>query len=157
MSSYENGKRTRLGRIWNNMRKRCNNERHESYKYYGAKGIKVCEEWNQFDVFKEWAMNNGYQDGLSIDRIDNNDDYKPENCKWSTSEEQGNNRNTNHIITHNGTTMSMKQWADRLGIDYKTLSRRIYAGWSIEKALFSPVEQKYSHRHSSDQETLDNE
>ena len=149
MSSYENGKRTRLGRIWNNMKKRCNNERHESYKYYGAKGIKVCDEWaNNVDAFKEWAMANGYNDQLSINRIDNTKDYSPDNCKWSTTKEQGFNRESNHMLSYNGLTMTITEWANRLGINYKTLSARINHGWSTEKALNTPVNYNLSHNKS---------
>lgn len=129
------------------MKKRCNNERHESYKYYGAKGIVMCEEWSKnFDTFKEWAMNNGYEDTKSIDRIDNSKGYFPENCKWSTSKEQGNNRCDNHLITYKGKTKTVMEWADHLGINYKTLARRIYAGWTIEKAFETPVDGRYSVR-----------
>ncbi len=148
MSSYENGKRTRLGRIYNNMKKRCNNIRHESYKYYGAKGIKLCEEWNKnFDDFRDWSLSHGYDETKTIDRIDNSKGYFPENCRWSTPKEQGNNRRDNHEISYKGVTKTMTEWAEYLGIDYKTLSRRIYSGWSINKAFETPVEKKYSHKH----------
>lgn len=147
MSSYENGKRTRLGRIWNNMKKRCNNERHESYKYYGEKGIKVCEEWSKnFDSFKHWAENNGYDDSLTIDRIDNSKDYCPENCRWATPKEQGNNRIDNHLIYFNGQEMTLTQWSEILGMDFRTLYRRLHSGWSVEKALTTPVDIRYSRK-----------
>lgn len=145
MSSYENGKRTRLGRIWNNIKKRCYNPRHESYKYYGAKGVKVCDEWiHDFDAFKDWAMSHGYTDDKSIDRIDSNGDYNPDNCRWATAKQQANNRSDNHMITYDGTTMTMMEWAEHLNINFKTLTRRIYCGWPVEKALFTPVNTKYA-------------
>lgn len=148
MSSYENGKRTRLGRIWNNMKKRCNNERHESYKYYGAKGIKVCEEWaNDVDAFISWATNNGYSDDLTIDRIDNNKGYSPDNCRWSTPKEQAANRNNGDIfITHDGKTMSLKDWAKYANLSPTQLYSRIHIHkWSFDKAISMPINEKYSH------------
>jgi len=78
---------TRLYNIWRGMRKRCNNPNEKSYKFYGAKGIKVCEEWNDFEIFYEWAMNSGYTDNLTIDRKDNKKNYCPENCQWLTRTE----------------------------------------------------------------------
>ena len=149
MSSYENGKRTRLGRIWNNMKKRCLNERHESYKYYGARGIKVCDEWiHNFDAFKDWAVKNGYHDNLTIDRINPNGDYSPSNCRWATPKQQANNRTNNNYICYNGKTMTLTEWADYLHINFRTLSRRLSSGWSIDKALSSPVDMRYSHNRT---------
>lgn len=147
MSSYENGKRTRLGRIWNNMKKRCYNPRHESYKYYGAKGVVVCDEWlHDFDAFKAWAMSHGYNDALTIDRIDCDGDYTPDNCRWTTPREQAFNRSTNNYLTFDGKTMSMMEWALALGMSYKTLTRRVHHGWPVERALSTPVDKRYSHR-----------
>lgn len=147
MGSYENGKRTRLGRIWNNMKKRCYNERHESYKYYGAKGVIVCDEWlHDFDAFKSWAIAHGYQEDLTIDRIDINGNYSPDNCRWVSPKGQARNRSSNHLITYNGITLSITEWAERLNMNIKTLTRRLNFGWSIEQALTIPVNKNLARR-----------
>lgn len=83
---------TRLNRIWRGIKQRCNNPKLAIYKHYGGRGITVCEEWNEFQPFYEWAMSHGYSDDLSIDRIDPNRGYEPSNCRWSTAKEQANNR-----------------------------------------------------------------
>jgi len=88
--------RTRLYTIWTGMRQRCNNPNKEAYKYYGGKGIKLCEEWQDYSKFKEWSLANGYADNLSIDRIDNNKDYCPDNCRWITISENVARANKNH-------------------------------------------------------------
>jgi len=92
--SHDN--RTRLYSIWCGMRQRCNNPNRDSYSLYGGKGVKVCEEWNNYSAFKEWAMSHGYADDLSIDRIDPNKDYCPENCRWLTRSENTARANKNH-------------------------------------------------------------
>lgn len=93
-NSHDN--RTRLYTIWCGMRQRCNNKNREAYSLYGGKGVKVCDEWNDFLAFKKWAMSNGYADNLSIDRIDNNGDYEPSNCRWITASENVARANKNH-------------------------------------------------------------
>lgn len=134
-------KHTRLNNIYSHMKARCYNSNGWNYQYYGARGIKVCDEWkNNYQKFKEWAINNGYSNNLTIDRIDVNGDYCPENCRWVTDKEQKNNTRRNHYITYNGKTQSMKQWAEELNISYYVLRSRINRSkWSIEKAFNTPV------------------
>lgn len=128
---------TRIYKIYKGMKARTTNENATEYKNYGGRGIKVCDEWiNDFKAFYDWSINNGYKDGLTIDRIDVNGNYEPSNCRWATIKEQANNRTNNHFITYNGETHTMKQWSEKLNIDYKRLWSRINRyHWSIERAL----------------------
>ena len=136
--------KTRLYGVWKGMKSRCYNEGHTSYKYYGGKGIKVCEQWeHDFMAFRTWSLNNGYKEGLSIDRIDSNKDYGPDNCRWVTPLVQCNNTSRNHIITYHGESKTMAEWADEVGINYSTLRSRInIRKWPIEKALFTPLQHQ---------------
>ena len=131
---------TRLYRIWSNMKNRCINTKVKCYKRYGGRGIKVCDEWLKFKPFYQWAINNGYQDNLSIDRIDVNGNYEPSNCRWITLFAQANNKRNNHFITHNNETHTLAEWSRITNIKARTLSKRITNyGWSIEKALTTKV------------------
>lgn len=134
---------TKLNGIWKSMKKRCHNENELSYSNYGGRGITVCDEWKEdFQAFYDWAMANGYRNGLSIDRIDVNGNYCPENCRWATRKEQNNNTRSNHLLTYNGETHTMSEWAEITGMGYGTLQSRINRyGWPIEKALTEPVRQ----------------
>ena len=96
------GNPTRLYRIWKNMKTRCYSKNTPAYKYYGYRGIEVCKEWHEFEPFYAWAISNGYTDELSIDRINNNGNYEPSNCRWSTSKEQAQNRRPNGTVFKNG-------------------------------------------------------
>lgn len=119
-------KPTRLQRIYYGMKKRCYNPNEACYKYYGARGIKICDKWllNGSRTFCEWALANGYKDNLTIDRINNNGDYCPENCRWVTMKEQSNNTRRNKIITVDGQSHTLSEWADITGINYGTLKSR---------------------------------
>lgn len=131
------GNQTRLYKIYHGIKNRCLKEKDPSYKRYGHKGITICEEWrNSFEAFYEWAMSHGYSDDLTIDRIDSNGNYCPENCRWVTYKVQNNNTSRNHLITYNGKTQTLAQWAEEMGIKYDTLSARINRShWNIERAL----------------------
>ena len=131
------GTGTRLYNIWTGMIRRCTNIHDRYYERYGGRGIKVCDEWrNSFEIFREWAYNNGYLPNLSIDRIDNDGDYNPENCRWTDMQTQQNNKSNNHYITFNGKTMTMSQWAREVHIGYQKLKDRlIKCGWTVQKAL----------------------
>lgn len=124
-------------RIWSGMRKRCNNKNCHQYKDYGGRGVSVCKEWsNNFKAFYDWAIHNGYKQGLTIDRIDVNGNYCPSNCRWVNMKAQ--NRNKRNTIRVNGESLSVI--CERLNLNYYTIHSRIAKlGWSIEKALNTPI------------------
>jgi hypothetical protein len=119
---------------------RCYSGRAASYPYYGARGIRVCEEWlNSPSAFFAWAMTNGYREGEYLDRIDNDGYYSPQNCRWVDAVTQANNKSNNRIITFNGCSMSLTAWSRRVGLTESALRRRITVyGWTIERALTTP-------------------
>lgn len=132
--------KSRLHYIWNNMKQRCYNKNDNAYKHYGGRGIKVCNEWkNDYVKFRDWALENGYKDNLEIDRIDNDGNYEPDNCKWSTRKEQNRNTRQNKIITYKGETHCLTEWAEILGVDAGRLSYRLGYGWSVERAFTEEV------------------
>lgn len=137
------GSQTRLYTIWENIKKRCYNKNTEHYSDYGGRGISMCESWkNSFESFKDWALENGYSGNLTIDRIDFNGNYEPSNCRWVTIKEQANNKRNNILLTHNGETKTIAQWAEEVGLKRRTIRARIdQYGWTIEEALFTPVGQ----------------
>lgn len=121
----------------------------DKYLDYGGRGITVCDEWTGsqgFEHFYEWAIKNGYENCLTLDRIDVNGNYSPENCRWITNKEQQNNKRDNVYITINNETLTMKQWSEKVGIPYNTVKQRIYKGWSYEEAIFTPVDKRFSHK-----------
>ena len=128
----------RLYSIWRQMKGRCNNPNRPKYPIYGGRGISVCEEWQSFKNFLEWALNNGYSDGLSIDRIDNNGDYCPENCRFATPTQQVRNRSNTLKATYMGVERTVYEWAKILGVDYYFLRTRLKRGMSIEAAIATP-------------------
>ncbi|MBO5663596.1 MAG: hypothetical protein J6V82_04430 [Clostridia bacterium] len=135
---------TKLFGIWCGMRQRCSDVNNRDFQRYGGRGITVCDEWQtDFRPFYNWAIASGYADSLTIDRIDVNGNYEPSNCRWATRKEQANNRRTNIYLTYEGDTFTLAQWAERTGIAGDTLSKRLYRhGWSIEKALTTPVRKQ---------------
>lgn len=136
---------TRLYVIWKNMRERCTNPKHKNYSIYGGRGIKICEEWNQFDSFYNWAVCNGYSDDLTLDRIDVNQGYSPENCRWISQKEQCNNTRRNIKVSIDGEVKTLKQWSKINGLNYGTVSSRIKRGWTPIEALTSPVRTMAEH------------
>lgn len=117
--------KTRIYRIWRAMRHRCYNKNDTHYSIYGGRGIKVCQEWkDNFSIFKEWALNNGYQDDLTIDRIDSNGDYCPENCRWATYEQQANNTSKNKYIEYKGEIHTLSEWCKILDLPYDRIKQR---------------------------------
>ena len=128
--------RTRLYNIWNGMKQRCTNKNTKWYKNYGAKGIKVCDEWLVFENFYKWSMVNGYDKTRSIDRIDSSGNYEPSNCRWTDSVTQANNTSRNHFISYNGETHTLAEWSKISGISSGRISQRLKKGWAIEKAIF---------------------
>lgn len=134
------GQTKRLYRIWRNMIQRCSNPNKPDYKYYGAQGVHVCDEWKEYVVFREWALNNGYTDDLTLDRKDGTKDYCPCNCRWITIKEQQNNKKSNHKLEFNGEIHTINEWADILNIKREIIKDRLRLGWDVEKALTTPVE-----------------
>jgi hypothetical protein len=126
---------SKLYRIWNSIRQRCENPNsHEAY-LYGGRGITVCEEWLAFENFMNWAQANGYSENLTIDRIDNNKGCSPDNCRWADSITQANNKRNNRRIDCNGRTQTLAQWAREYGVNYKKLWLRLKRGWDFGAAL----------------------
>lgn len=135
---------TKLNDTWYHMKSRCYNKNDVAYHNYGGRGITVCDEWigeNGFINFYNWAITNGHSDDLSLDRIDNNGGYSPENCRWATKKEQARNRRSNRYLPYNGVTKLISDWSYEVGISQKTISDRIDKfGWSIERALTEKVQ-----------------
>jgi hypothetical protein len=142
--------KTRLEQVRNDMQKRCYNPKRSSYKWYGGRGITVCEEWRTNPAsFYTWAIESGYEEHLTIERIDVNGNYCPENCKWVTQKEQKNNQRSNHLITYKGKTRTMAKWSEITGISYSTLRSRQRSGWSDEKTIETPILKTWS-RHKQE-------
>lgn len=147
--------KTRLYHVWRDMKQRCNNPTETAYKNYGGRGIKVCEEWNDFENFYNWAINNGYDDkaegrSCTLDRIDVNGNYCPENCRWVDATVQANNRRSNRLIKAFDKEMTVAQWSKLTGINKDTLRKRLNSGWSAEDSLTTPPD--YGNRRADNNE-----
>lgn len=136
------GRRTRLYSIWSNMYDRCLREKCPAYPHYGGRGIAVCEEWKDFATFRDWAESSGYEDSLTIDRIDNDGDYEPGNCQWVSMKTQSRNRRNNLVLSWGDESKSLIEWVEdpRCVVSYMTAYNRVTrSGWSIDRALTTPV------------------
>lgn len=142
------GKKERLYGVWHGMRDRCENPHGKYYQRYGARGITVCSEWNDYSIFRDWALQNGYDPSLqkyecTLDRIDNNLGYYPENCRWTNQREQSNNRASNHLLTYNGETHTISEWSHITGLNKHTIRQRVgRLGWEVGRALTEPPHHK---------------
>lgn len=127
----------RLYNTWKAMKNRCNNPNNNRYHCYGKRGITVCKEWNEsFIAFRDWALQNGWKDGLTIDRIDSDGNYEPCNCRWSTQREQQNNRRDTIKFTYKGITKSLHDWCREYNKSYDKVVQRIKKlGWTFEEAM----------------------
>ncbi len=137
----KNGKQSKTHIVWQHIIQRCTNPRDKGYSNYGGRGITVCKRWRKFENFLEdmGEVPEGYQ----IDRINNDGNYCKSNCRWATRKEQNRNTRRNHYITHDGKTQCLSAWAEEFNINYNTLYSRIFrSGWSIEKALTTPIQNK---------------
>lgn len=141
----------RLYKVWKGMKSRCYNQHHRSYEKYGGRGITVCDEWHDYSVFREWAYANGYDENAdyqqcSLDRIDVNGNYSPENCRWADAFTQAANTQTALRITFDGETRTIPEWAKEYGLQKDTLHYRIKSGWDIGKALTTPARPLHSRK-----------
>lgn len=137
------GSNTALYNTWKLMIYRCENPKNHAYKYYGQRGITVCEEWHDFTTFKKWVDENKPSNDFTIDRIDNAKGYSPENCRFASPKTQSNNRRSNIEIEYKGETHNLSEWSELLGFNYKNVHNRMYKlGWTFEKAISTPIDIK---------------
>lgn len=165
--NYNNNKvKIRLNKILQSIITRCYNPKHKCYKNYGGKGITICDEWiceKGLDNFYEWAINNGYYyekedcgySKLSIDRIDNNKGYSPDNCRWATRTQQARNKSNTIIVEYNGRKAPLRDFCDELNLKFHAIFLRIYRrGWSVEKALSTPIKEDYDLIYNGEHYTM---
>lgn len=139
---------TRIYEIWSGMVKRCTNPKAIGWKYYGGRGIVVCEKWLSFEGFYE-DMKDGYSDNLSLDRYpDTNGNYELINCRWATEKQQANNRTDNHLIYYNERTQTLAEWCEELNINYKLTENRLRNGWSAENAFTMPKQKSGGNKRT---------
>lgn len=143
--------KTRLYNIWSKIKDRCLNKECPAYKWYGARGITICKEWeNDFESFYKWSISNGYREDLSIDRKDNDKGYSPENCRWSTQKEQQNNRCNNALLTYCGETKTLSEWEEITGIKAHTLYCRKQSGYTDEECFEVPLCSRRGKKRNKD-------
>lgn len=135
-----------LFKVWRSMNNRCYNPKDIGYHNYGGRGIKVCKKWHTFQPFYD-DMIEGYESGLTIERINVNKGYSPSNCKWATIEEQSTNRRNNRRLTIDGETKTVTEWAKEIGVDHSVIRNRLKYGWSHKDAVFGkPEGQRHPHQ-----------
>lgn len=139
--------KTRLYAVWLSMKQRCENPNSTQYRNYGARGIRVCDEWHSFENFKKWAYENGYDDlaprgQCTIDRINVYGNYEPSNCRWANAKQQSNNKTVNRFIVINGISHTISEWCDIYNISKKLVYSRVkLCGWSYEEAIITPLKE----------------
>lgn len=134
---------SKLYGVWRSMKYRCNNPNCHAYENYGGRGIRVCDEWNgSFLSFMCWANEAGYKEGLSLDRIDVNGNYTPDNCRWATAKIQTNNQRNNRLLEYNDEIHTVSEWSEITGISRSAIYGRLKCGWSIDMALTKPVQTR---------------
>ena len=133
----------RLRHIWNGIKHRCFNPKNKAYNDYGAKGITICKEWLIYDNFKEWSLNNGYTDNLSIDRINNDGNYEPNNCRWTDKYTQARNRSDTKWIEFNNEIKSLAEWCEIYNVHPDTVGDRLRVGWTVERALTTKTKTSF--------------
>lgn len=134
---------TRLYKIWKGMRKRCNNKNSVGYKNYGGRGIGICSEWDNFVNFYDWSIRNNYAESLTLDRINNDGNYEPSNCRWATMKQQSNNSRHNHYITINGVTKLLHEWSEHIGITPANVLARLSKGYSDDEMMLPSRSKRY--------------
>lgn len=138
LNTKHGGYGTRLYEIWRQMHRRCYCKNTKAYHDYGGRGITICDEWKDFEPFRAWAIKNGYEENLTIDRVDVNGNYEPSNCRWATVKEQANNRRSNHKVEYNGEMQTVSEWADQYGVSQLKLWARLSKrNWKLKPALES--------------------
>jgi hypothetical protein len=135
----------RLFGLWVMIRQRCNNHRVPKYHRYGKRGIKVAAAWDRFEPFRDWALANGWRPGLQIDRIDNDGDYEPDNCRFVTNKVNANNKSYHRTLTWQGRTLNVAQWSEELGFSRSVITHRLARGWPVERIFTQPA-RKVSRR-----------
>ena len=152
MNTTHGFSKERLYEIWCSMKKRCNNPNSKGYSHYGGRGIRICEEWsNDYVTFRDWALSHGYSDELSIERIDVNGNYCPENCKWIPLKEQALNRTRTILVTIDGETKPFSKWMEYYGLNKSTAYSRYYRGETPEQALDNSIKRESCIKRASAQ------